>query len=132
MSNNSKGSSLFLIELAFVVLIFSVCAAVCIGVFAQAQTMSRESDNLSKSVLVAETLAENYKASGGDLSLLGGTDNGDGGVIILYDNTWSPTTGGRAFYALIYSENGYADIRIYAVGETADTELYRLTAKVVI
>ena len=51
-------SGLLVIELVIAVGIFSLCAAICIGLFVQADRVSRESDMLSRAVSAAQNVAE--------------------------------------------------------------------------
>jgi hypothetical protein len=55
-------TAIFLFELMFVILIFSVSAAICTNIFAEAHQLSNESKELTMAVLEAESAAETYKA----------------------------------------------------------------------
>ena len=81
-------SGLFAIELLIAVGIFSLCAAICVGLFVRAEVMSRDSADLNRAVTEARNAAECFKAAGGDLEetarLTGGELAGD--VLLLrYD-----------------------------------------------
>ena len=81
-------SGLFAIELLIAVGIFSLCAAICVGLFVRAEVMSRDSADLNRAVTEACNAAECFKAAGGDLEetarLTGGELAGD--VLLLrYD-----------------------------------------------
>ena len=60
-------SGLFAIELLIAVGIFSLCAAICVGLFARSEVMSRDSADLDRAVAEARSAAECFKAAGGDL-----------------------------------------------------------------
>ena len=81
-------SGLFAIELLIAVGVFSLCAAICVGLFVRAEVMSRDSADLNRAVTEARNAAECFKAAGGDLEetarLTGGELAGD--VLLLrYD-----------------------------------------------
>lgn len=78
-------SGLFAIELLISVGIFSLCAAICVGLFVRAEVMSQDSADLNRAVTEARNAAECFKAAGGDLEetarLIGGELAGD--VLLL-------------------------------------------------
>ena len=118
-------SGLFAIELTLAVGVFTLCAAICTGIFVQSEVMSQDSEALSRAVNEARNVAECFKAARGDLArtaqLSGGeiisiADGGeiietasgdnsgavtDGGAVLsrLYDAQWTPTddNGGAAY-----------------------------------
>lgn len=61
-------TGLFAIELLIAVGVFTFCAAVCMGLFVRAETISRESEALNEAVNLARDLAECFRAAGGDLT----------------------------------------------------------------
>ena len=81
-------SGLFAIELLISVGIFSLCAAICVGLFVRAEVMSRDSADLNRAVTEARNAAECFKAAGGDLEetarLTGGELAGDM-LLLRYD-----------------------------------------------
>ena len=81
-------SGLFAIELLIAVGIFSLCAAICVGLFVRAEVMSRDSADLNRAVTEARNAAECFKAAGGDLEetarLTGGELAGDK-LLLRYD-----------------------------------------------
>ena len=87
-------SGLFTIELLISVGIFSLCAAVCVGLFVRAKVMSRDSAELSRAVAEARNAAECFKAAGGDLEetarLIGGELAGDA-LLVRYDEDFALT-----------------------------------------
>ena len=81
-------SGLFAIELLIAVGVFSLCAAICVGLFVRAEVMSRDSADLNRAVTEARNAAECFKAAGGDLEetarLTGGELAGDT-LFLRYD-----------------------------------------------
>ena len=60
-------SGLFAIELLIAVGIFSLCAAICVGLFVRSEIISQDSADLDLAVPEARSAAECFKAAGGDL-----------------------------------------------------------------
>ena len=87
-------SGLFAIELLIAVGIFSLCAAICVGLFVRAEVMSRDSADLNRAVTEARSAAECFKAAGGDLKetarLTGGELAGDM-LLLRYDGIFELT-----------------------------------------
>ncbi len=85
-------SGLFAIELLIAVGVFSLCAAICVGLFVRSEVMSQDSANLNRAVAEARSAAECFKAVGGDLEktaeLTGGQISGDTTLFISYDQSW--------------------------------------------
>ena len=69
MQRSSK-SGLFLIEMIFVILFFSLIAAVYASVFVRAHKTGEESRNLTEAVMTATNLAEAFFESGTDPDVL--------------------------------------------------------------
>lgn len=84
-------TGLFMTELLICVGVFSLCAAVCVGLFVKSEVMSQDSANLNQAVIAARNAAECYKAAGGDLEktaeLAGGGYSG-GRLGVYYDQDW--------------------------------------------
>ena len=85
-------SGLFAIELLIAVGVFSLCAAICVGLFVRSEVMSQDSADLNRAVAEARSAAECFKAVGGDLEktaeLTGGQISGDTTLFISYDQSW--------------------------------------------
>lgn len=85
-------SGLFAIELLIAVGVFSLCAAICVGLFVRSEVMSQDSAGLNRAVAEARSAAECFKAVGGDLEktaeLTGGQISGDTTLFISYDQSW--------------------------------------------
>ena len=95
MNTRSK-SSLFLIELIIVILVFSLSAAVCLRMFFQSRLISNESRNISQAALAVQSVADSYKSQGGDYEktakLLGGTIQ-DEKIYFYYSSIWERVEG---------------------------------------
>jgi hypothetical protein len=63
-------TAIFLFELMFVILVFTISAAVCSAIFAKAYAFSTRSHDLNMAMLRAESAAEAFK-SGGNVASLG-------------------------------------------------------------
>ena len=80
-------SGLFAIELMIAVGVFVFCAAICLGIFAKAEVMSRDSADLNRAVNEARNAAECFKVANGDLQYtaeLCGGHYDDGGVTVVH------------------------------------------------
>jgi len=125
--NAISGSGLFLIELLFGLMIFALTAAVCLQIFVGSHQISSESSNLNRAVVRAQSAAECFKATHGDLEetarLLNGHFSKDQNAAFQYfDSDWnvvhefSPDSGGtmaNAGYTLgigrFSEQDGYID-----------------------
>ena len=76
-----KRFSPLLLELIFMVLIFSLCAAVCMSVLAGAWNVSRSSERLTQAVYLAETAAARLQSG---LPYGGG---GEGAYTVVLEKT---------------------------------------------
>ena len=87
-------SGLFAIELLISVGIFTLCAAICVGLFVRSELMSQDSADLNRAVTEARSVAECFKAAGGDLEqtaeLTGGALEGDR-LFLRYDGNFELT-----------------------------------------
>ena len=100
-------TGLFMTELLICVGVFSLCAAVCVGLFVKSEVMSRDSADLNQAVIAARNVSECFKAAGGDLERtaeLAGGQLRDGREVVLYfDRDWNPISavpGNEDFYYL--------------------------------
>ena len=104
MSNRSR-STLFLIEQLIVIAVFALCAAACVTILTDAYFTANNSKDISNALLAAESGAEIYKASSGDLGrvaqIMGGvSNNASGGVAVYYDKQWQVCGETLAFFRL--------------------------------
>ena len=84
-------SGLFTIELLVAVGVFTLCAAICVGLFVRSEVISRDSADLNRAVTEAQRVAECFKAAGGNLSRtaeLCGCAAQETVLTILYDEDW--------------------------------------------
>ncbi|MBC8571367.1 hypothetical protein [Zongyangia hominis] len=97
----SSKSSLFLLEMIFVILFFSLAAAVCVSLFAQAHAVSVKSSDLNAAVLRAQSAAECVKAEGAGFAELLDHAQSDGeDTLLYYDGEWRSTSQEGAVYCL--------------------------------
>ena len=84
MRTHSK-TPLFLMELIIMLLVFSISAAICLKVFTGARKIADESRRLDAAVMMAQTAAENWKATHGNIEktaeMMGAVPNEDRFVV---------------------------------------------------
>ena len=105
-----------MIELLIAVGVFTLCAAVCVGLFVRSEVMSRGSDDLTRAVTEARNVVECWKASGGDFEKAAELCGGGGGASALtvqYDADWN-----RIPYQ--FAENPNAVYQIHLAGQSED------------
>ena len=61
---NQSKSQLFMMEFLVVLLLFAVCGAICISAFVRADHISRDSVQLNRALTLAQSVAEEIKATG--------------------------------------------------------------------
>lgn len=59
-----RRTNLFLLELVLDLLLFALCAAVCVGLILHAKGMSLDSRRLTDAVYLAQTAAETWRSGG--------------------------------------------------------------------
>jgi hypothetical protein len=93
-------SAVFLFELMVIILVFTMAAAICSLIFADAFKMSTESHDLTMSSINAQAVAEHFKA-------------GDEGAGPLYfDRDWKACGASGAYYTVALEEQeGAPDMR---------------------
>ena len=114
MSNNSNNlksrskSSLFLMELIIVIMFFSLSAAICMQIFAQAKTKTDYSRNVTNAAFAAESIADMYKAKDGDLKAIAEKLDVDkkteNSLEIYYDNDWNTVSKNNAKFVIRVTE----------------------------
>ena len=113
-------------------LIFSVCAAICLSVFAASRETARESGELGNAAAWAQSAAEAYRAANGDIMEAAayiGAEEQDGGFACYFDASWARSGKDGAAYALFLEETGENAARI-AVTDGEDP-LFSLDVKAV-
>ena len=93
--NSRSRSTLFLIEQLIVIAVFALCAAACVRILADSYFTVNNSRDLSNALLAAESGAESFKATGGDVSkvaelMAGETDRigGKPAAVVYYNDQW--------------------------------------------
>ena len=110
MGTRSK-STLFLIEQLIVVAVFAISAAACITILASAYFTSVETRDLRKAILVAENVAETFKATNGSTYSISIVLDGEDMIaiksqgnelitIVYYDSDWQVSYENNATYML--------------------------------
>lgn len=129
-------SGLFTIELLIAVGIFSLCAAICVGLFVRSEVMSQDSANRNRAVSEARSVAECFKAAGGDLEKTAELTGGqivENTIFVAFDENWEKLETGAesAFEVALFvkPDRGYAgaslSVQRYerSAGETAGTTI---------
>ena len=105
--NNRSRSTLFLIEQLIVIAVFALCAAACVRILADSYFTATNSRDLSNALLAAESGAESFKATGGNIGrvaelMRGVSDNVNGSpaAVVYYDRQWNVCGESAAFYKL--------------------------------
>lgn len=97
-------SSLFLIEMIVVILVFALASAVCASLFVQARLTSRRSSQLTLAVTRCQNAVEHLRAAGDDpdamAQVLGASPVGDGLFQVGYDADGQPVQPDQARYLL--------------------------------
>lgn len=129
MNRGNSKTTLFLMELTLVILVFSICSAVSLRVFTKAVSMSRQSAALNGSVIAVETAAECFKETGSleALTELIGGKIKDEGLIINYDKNWSVTEKADAPFKTVCHTDG-ARATISAYDSETDKEIFSVEA----
>jgi len=130
--NNYSKSQIFLLEFIIVVLFFAICSTICISVFMEADSISKESSRNVNSLVLAQNAAECFKASeSADLDDYYDFDEiKDGHYIAYYDGKFDSTTEENAEYILKIDLNEMdegvisAEISIFETNEK--TAFYKL------
>lgn len=110
-----KRANLFLLELVLALLLFAVCATVCVGLVLYANGLSRDSRMLTEAVAIAQDAAERYRAD------LGPTE--------YYTAAGAPVeTAAGADYVVAWTEDSSrkATVSVYTLDDGA-APIYELT-----
>lgn len=134
---NSSGTGMFMMEMMVVVFCFILCASTCILVFVKSNQMSRYAQDTNQGVLAAESIAEVWKAEGGEgltrqLSAIssGGAETGAGSYRMYWDKTWKVTAEAEqaAYQAeIIWTEtDGLANGAIHVTDIGGTREVFKM------
>ena len=121
MKTRSK-TPLFLMELVIMLLVFSLCSAVCLQVFSGSKKISEESRKLDAAVIQAQTISENWKASHGNLEKTAKmlyVIPDETGFKLYDDENWLHTE--------VFCEDAKMDIVVFS----GEEEIYSLTCEAV-
>ncbi len=123
----TKRIGVVVIELLIFVEIFVLCTVVSLGLFARADAMSRESRVNELALSGAQTLAESFKATGGDLdrtaALCGGTADHGRLTVALEEDVRLVMTVERADFPRIGTLTAYRDSESLLVWQIAAMEV---------
>jgi len=129
-------SGLFLMELIIVIAFFAVTGAVCMQLFATAHRLSTRSMGLQMSVINAQSAAEVFKMTRGNLSHMSdllGADLQGTSLIMTYDDNWNPTSDETHIRFVIHVETNTEIVPATAVINVNDIllqeALYELSVK---
>jgi len=134
--NNRSRSTLFLIEQLIVIAVFAICAVACISILTAAYAYAGDSKATSHALIAAESGAEVFKATGGDIDtvadIMGGTTStggsGTAAIMVYYDSSWqvSGQTGASFVLNLIFDAPSKSnDVELI----TAELTVCRLTGE---
>ena len=80
-------TTLSLMELTLMLLLFAATAAMCLRAFALSDRLSRQAEQRDRAVLWAQTMAETWKALDGELEN-GKASDQNGGWTVCLDENW--------------------------------------------
>lgn len=103
MNRESSKSALFLMELILAILFFALASAVCVQLFARAHTVSADTRDASRAVVLAQDAAAALQSTNGSpeaaAELLGGSAE-NGALTVYYDAGWAVCGKQAAVYRL--------------------------------
>ena len=106
MNTRSK-STLFLIEQLIVIAVFAISAAACITILTSAYFTSVETNEIKNAILIAENVAETFKATNGSIDSvvrLLGAESYNTTATIYYNSRWQVSSENDASYRLQLSQ----------------------------
>ncbi|MGI6199244.1 MAG: hypothetical protein ACOYJA_00570 [Christensenellales bacterium] len=116
-------SSLFLLELMVVLLLFALSSTVCVKLFAQAKLISRHSADTTMAVLHAQQVAERIKSQGEQALTDQGAAWAGTAWTMDYGADWQPVPqSGRAVYRLRVTPHSQGRTVRYALALTRGEE----------
>lgn len=131
-------SGLFLMELIIVIMFFSLSAAICMQIFANAKVKADYSRNVTNASFAAESVAEIYKESHGSLKAVAekykGAFETDSIFVVHFDKEWQVTDADKAKYTMTLTESGEGNlskILIEIDGADDDKEIFNIVAAAV-
>jgi len=82
---------LMLIEQIVMILVFALCAVICLQIFVKSYLISEHNEALAKAVLYAQNTAETLKSGGTDI-LKDSWDKYEDVFVRFYDESWEETS----------------------------------------
>jgi hypothetical protein len=103
--HTTSKSAIFLIELIFAILLFSVTAGICVRLFVQAHFVTTQSRDLSMAVTASRSAAERMKVLEADTGALQQQISGSvlvdaDHLVVYYDKEWQTTDAQQAVYCM--------------------------------
>lgn len=128
-------ATLVLTEQLVMLLTFSLAAALCLGIFAGAHRISRETRQLDDAVILVRNGAETLKAAGGNMEATARTMGGsleNGCITVRYDRQLQPAEDGCYILTIRKDDSGLSTLgtaTVQAYHESrSDTVLFSVTA----
>ena len=130
MSRSKSG--LFLMELIIAICFFAISSAICVQLFAAAQSMSRRSRGLQMAVVNAQSVADGFKAYGRDIDALARFWNAsasDGKFVAWFNESWENIEDADRYSMTVVADLTAvpAFISISIVDNTISSELYSVS-----
>jgi hypothetical protein len=132
-ARKGSGSRAFFLELVLDLVVFALCATVCLQVFASAKSDSDLSAATSHLSIEAQVIAEEFKAVNGDLdalrALVPEAEIVDSTLNLYYDKDLNSTTAPEAVYLLSCEGDDASALRQAVISAyQGDLELFTITA----
>ncbi len=137
---SNKHSSLFLMELIIAILMFSLCAAVCINIFIRAHSIKNNSYDLTMAVMHTSNMAEIFSNSSNfeelfevqyDSLSIQNSDTTSYNGSVYFDSKWVECTQSDATYTAsieIHSEDN-SQIGTFSVADSNEKVIYNLQSR---
>lgn len=122
--NRKQRSGVFMMEMIAVVCFFILCAGICIQTFVQADLISRKASDLNQGVLIAQSVAEVWKAEGPEglqkQFLAEPAEDRADGYLMGFDRNGAPCKASDAVFGVRaeLSDPGKAEITVSREGNT--------------
>lgn len=125
-----SNSGLFLIEFMIVLLFFSISAAVCVSIFVHAHSLNKESGEKNQALLLAQSAAEQLKASGEDiLKEMGAEKIENGAYLFYYDESWKQTEEKSIYCMTIETKTENKLLKVQISIDNGKKEIFNLEVK---
>ncbi|MDR1713654.1 MAG: hypothetical protein LBR39_05825 [Coriobacteriales bacterium] len=130
-ARRQSGSRALFLELVLDLVIFAICATVCLQVFAAARLASENSAAYSTLGIEAQSLAEDFAATGGDVTALAqhfGAQRNGSTLTLYYDRDCQPVSQASAVYTLTCAIDASQPVRTAEIVlERGDTRILELS-----